>query len=67
MASVNLLTDEEMADEDAANIAAVAPAILAEIDTEIALRARLEETLIARLQWASSLKATLQNGQARRS
>ncbi|KAH6913206.1 hypothetical protein BKA70DRAFT_1525269 [Coprinopsis sp. MPI-PUGE-AT-0042] len=65
MTSVNPFVNAELAEHNTANMSAVIPAILAEIDTEIALRGCLEETLKARLEWASTLKATLEKGQSR--
>ena len=43
----------------------ITSAILNDIDTEIALRGRLEKTVNARLEWALRLKATLEANQTR--
>ncbi|KAG2018083.1 hypothetical protein CC2G_007534 [Coprinopsis cinerea AmutBmut pab1-1] len=43
------------------------PEILADIDTEIALRGRLEETLQGRIQWALSMQSALRAGRTQKS
>ena len=54
--------EEEQRREPSLAVQAAVPAIVSQINAEIAIRDRLADTVQARLDWALALKASLQGG-----